>query len=507
LPFASRRTPGNPIDRSQEQPGDTDEHAYGNKKLIVNAGLGHVDFRPGIECRKNDEPHDCNSIRPDHRRTPLQLISRIAANICAALLISSLAFAPAQAKDMSQPTWSEIDSANTATPPDGWPSGTMTPNQVEPTARSMMGALKRWYDHSNATKTSVGIDTITLTYDVAPVNYNNGDHYVFIVGNTNTGNATLNINGLGAKTILAGAQPLVAGQLAGGTIASVYYDGTNFQLMTNLSTTPALAMPINLVTGGAIFANISNPAENVVQLQGEGNSLTTAFHINPGSGTLPTGTIDEFVLHRSTLQAFGGDYGRWSFTAQGPSQANATGLYGEFGGAAPIGPFILQVGIENPPSTFTSYEGFRFQTTTTGSEDDNTGAVLFGSTATVPRNQIALDIANIGSNGTRDSHAILWEGKANNGTERAVWWRAKVVTTSQAGNSTFVLQQNLNGAGWTNWLTITDAGLVSMSKLLVTSASPISSSACSQGQMTSDADYVYVCTSLNTWKRAALSSY
>ena len=275
--------------------------------------------------------------------------------------------------------------------------------------------------------------------------------------------------------------------------------------------TPSLEMPIYLTRNGpAQYANITNPAQNALQLQGQGNNLTTALHINPGSGTLPTGTIDEFVLHRTNLQAFGGNYGRWSFTAQGSDQGNVTGLFGEFGGTAPIGPFVLQVGIENPPATFASYEGWRFQTSTTGSEDDNIGAVLFGLGATVPRNQIVLPIANISVKGTRDSHAVLWEGKANDGTERAVWWRAKVNVTANAGASSFLLQQNLNGGGWVTWLEISDAGVVSgpavaTGKLYVTQSSPASGDACAPGQIVADTGFIYACTASGAWKRAALT--
>ncbi len=220
---------------------------------------------------------------------------------------------------------------------------------------------------------------------------------------------------------------------------------------------------MNLI--GAGFVNVSNLAQNTIQYQGQGNSLTTAIHLNPGSGTLPTGTITEFVGERTNLQAFGGNYGRWSFTNLGSANSFESGIFGEFGGTTAtgaMGPYILQVGIENPPATFTAFEGYRFFTAPGSSEDDNQGAVAFGSTATVPRNTIALDIANIGGAGTRDSHAILWEGKANNGTERAAWWRQRVNVTSQAGASAFQIQQNLNGGGWNSQFILNDAGALTV---------------------------------------------
>lgn len=53
--------------------------------------------------------------------------------------------------DISTTSWSEVDGSNNQTPPDGWPSVTMLPNQVEPTARAGMGATKRWYNRINPT--------------------------------------------------------------------------------------------------------------------------------------------------------------------------------------------------------------------------------------------------------------------------------------------------------------------------------------------------------------------
>src|SRR5689334_7370671 len=100
--------------------------------------------------------------------------------------------------DINQSDWNELDSGNTSSPPDGWPSGTMLPSQVEPAVRAMRGAIKRWYDHANGTATSGGsANAQTISYTVAPAAYVTGDLYVFKAGRTNTGATTLNINSLG----------------------------------------------------------------------------------------------------------------------------------------------------------------------------------------------------------------------------------------------------------------------------------------------------------------------
>jgi len=62
----------------------------------------------------------------------------------------------------------------------------------------------------------------------------------------NTGAATINISGLGAKSLKKdGTVALVSSDIASGTIYSVVYDGTNFQ-MSNI------AIPTNLVVAGTL---------------------------------------------------------------------------------------------------------------------------------------------------------------------------------------------------------------------------------------------------------------
>lgn len=95
----------------------------------------------------------------------------------------------------------------------------------------MMGAIKRFYDHVNATVTSSGTNTVTLTYGVAPAAYVAGDVYVFIVGTTNTGSTTINVNSLGAKTVKLNGANLAGGELKSGEVVIVAYDGTNFRLV------------------------------------------------------------------------------------------------------------------------------------------------------------------------------------------------------------------------------------------------------------------------------------
>lgn len=109
----------------------------------------------------------------------------------------------------------------------------MQPVQVEPTARAGMGALKRWYNHINFTVTSGGSgNTQTLTYSVAPAAIVAGDRFAFSAGFTNTGPATLNINGLGAIAVVTNTNAaLTGGEITAGLPVEVEYDGTSFRII------------------------------------------------------------------------------------------------------------------------------------------------------------------------------------------------------------------------------------------------------------------------------------
>lgn len=246
------------------------------------------------------------------------------------------------------------------------------------------------------------------------------------------------------------------------TINDLGYVGIN-------QTVPAALLHIKGTAGQALIlyeaaglVNVSNGAQNVLQQQGQGNARTVSYHLNPGSGTIAAGTISEFVVEQTNLQAFGGNYGRWSFSCLDVVTYGAEcGLIGEYGGTWTPGPFAIQMGIENPPGTFAVYGYMKLITVDGGAPDVQAGAVQFGANQPVPsasRNRIVLIKPSIGSAGQYDSDAILWEAKANDGTERAVWWRQWIDVTSNAGASQFTWQSNLNGAGNVTQMTLTDAG-------------------------------------------------
>lgn len=83
-------------------------------------------------------------------------------------------------------------------------------------------------------------NAITLTLPLSPAAYAQPLNITFKASGTNTGTVTVNVNGLGAKTvkkIFAGAiVDIVAGDIVSGAIYEIVYDGVDFQLV-NLSAT------------------------------------------------------------------------------------------------------------------------------------------------------------------------------------------------------------------------------------------------------------------------------
>lgn len=191
--------------------------------------------------------------------------------------------------DINQTDWSETDASNNSTPPNGWPSGTMLPSQVEPAARAIRGAVKRFYDHINAAITSGGAANVqTLAYSIAPAAYVSGDRYTFIAGFTNTGAATLNVNALGAKNINIGSTALIGGEIISGQAVDVAYDGTQFQLLNPSvqagSWTPTLT--------GSSTAGTPTYTAQVGSYERNGRQVTARFRIVTSAlGGSPAGNM------------------------------------------------------------------------------------------------------------------------------------------------------------------------------------------------------------------------
>lgn len=140
--------------------------------------------------------------------------------------------------------------------------------------------------------TVAGTDTITGTVSPSLTAYTAGQIFSFVVGTTNTGAVTLNIDGLGAKAVTrTGAIALVAGGMVTGQVALVEYDGTRFQLLDPNAFTDLL------ISGALTYGGVT--LTNAVTGTGKMVLDTTPTIATP---VLTNPTVTNYV---ETLQAVG----------------------------------------------------------------------------------------------------------------------------------------------------------------------------------------------------------
>lgn len=105
-------------------------------------------------------------------------------------------------------------------------------------------------------------DAYAITLTPAPEAYAEGQSFVFKANTANTGASSLNVNGLGAKTLKKLTdQDTETGDIESGSIVEVTYDGTNFQIISTSATEVDItgitdkvdyAVSPMIVTGGAV---------------------------------------------------------------------------------------------------------------------------------------------------------------------------------------------------------------------------------------------------------------
>ena len=131
-----------------------------------------------------------------------------------------------------------------------------------------------------------GTNTIAATATPAVTAYATGATYSFVAANTNTGAATLSIDGLAAKSITKnGSVALTAGDIQAGKLTWVEYDGTTFQLLNNIvyggsitnGTINSLTAPMTVANGGTGVATL---AANSVVL---GNGVAAVQTVAPST--------------------------------------------------------------------------------------------------------------------------------------------------------------------------------------------------------------------------------
>lgn len=211
--------------------------------------------------------------------------------------------------------------------------------------------------------TVTGTDTYVGTATPALSAYAAGNVFTFVVPNTNTGPATLNVSSLGAKTLSRnGSTALIAGDLVAGSEVIVVYDGTRFQVLnsnskTNLNVsgtltanTATLTTPLattsggtalsSFTSGGVMYASSSSAlatssnfvydgtnvgigvspvsANGILQL-GSYGSVQALIEKATVSATAATGTVNFDAITQGVLYYTSNASGNWTLNVRGNS--------------------------------------------------------------------------------------------------------------------------------------------------------------------------------------------
>lgn len=128
-------------------------------------------------------------------------------------------------------------------------------------------------------------NAITVSLNPPLIGYVGGTSLEFRASNTNTGAATLNVNGLGAKNIykLSGGSlvAISSGDIVSGVVYRATYDGTQFQL-----TNAEFSSPDPTPTGGLIKIGTYNLSSGSVQITLPDGYYSYRFEVTQLSGAV-----------------------------------------------------------------------------------------------------------------------------------------------------------------------------------------------------------------------------
>ncbi|AYD00910.1 hypothetical protein [Neorhizobium sp. NCHU2750] len=247
--------------------------------------------------------------------------------------------------DFSQSDWDENDAGNTGTSPNGV-AGSYSPSSVAPIIRAIRGASKRSWVRANPIYTTTGTGAAyVLTYVAAPVAYQKGEIYRVFAHADNTGAATMNVNGLGAKSLLTQhGKALEAGMITAGSVIEFVFDATSFVLISNEKSKPTFLTTATIAASGANTATLNFSANSVVRAAAAANTAG-GFSVtlrNANNAVVRTLTIPEtgsMSLGSDTVWTSGNDGAGSTLDAdlldgqQGTYYLNAANLTGTLANA------------------------------------------------------------------------------------------------------------------------------------------------------------------------------
>ena len=160
-------------------------------------------------------------------------------------------------------------------------------NVGKATALNQYATAEQVVDNELQYYAASGTDTYAITPNPAIAAYAAGQSFYVNFTNGNTGAATLNVSGLGAKALTREVSTaLASGDLVAGKIYEVVYDGTRFQVKDIQTGITALTGDVTASGNGSQVATIANDAVTTVKVAD--NAITLAKMAGGTDGNLIT---------------------------------------------------------------------------------------------------------------------------------------------------------------------------------------------------------------------------
>lgn len=148
------------------------------------------------------------------------------------------------------------------------------------------------YNRAPGYGTATGTNAKTITLNPAPGSYYDGLCFAFKNITENTGAVTINVNGLGAKSIKKpNGNDVAAGNLKAGSVYTVRYNGTNFILQGSDSS--GNATPDDVRAGKTFSGDIGTDLTGTLpENQGDNSALSSSISGNTLKLIAPRGIYD-----------------------------------------------------------------------------------------------------------------------------------------------------------------------------------------------------------------------
>ncbi|AYD01746.1 hypothetical protein [Neorhizobium sp. NCHU2750] len=207
--------------------------------------------------------------------------------------------------DFSSSQIFENDAENVSSPPAGL-TGSAAPSSLAPTIRALLGSSKRSWVRNNFIYTSTGTAALfLLTFISGPITYTKGERISFWAHVDCAANPQINVNTLGAKTILnRRGQPLPAGSIRAGDPVTLAFDGTSFRLISQTTNDLALTGAVTINAGANTSPTLALSPNNVIRAavssSANGGIAVTLSNAN-------SAIVKSLIVPETGSMTFGGD--------------------------------------------------------------------------------------------------------------------------------------------------------------------------------------------------------